>query len=137
MWTRKSNPYVIVISDTLTDMNKQLMLNDYIASSDGIKGKVIILYTDAIVIKDDNGEEYWLVPSTAKPIPLTDEWMREHNVLAIAEKNHCNLDFSRKHRLKVILTSGDGTTQITYYFPKPQYVHELQHILRQFNEIEL
>ena len=106
-------------------MNKQLMLNDYIASSDGIKGKVIELYTDTIVIKDDSGEEYWLVPSTAKPIPLTDEWMKEHNVLAITEKNHCNLDFSRKHRLKVILTSGDGITQITYYFPKPKYVHEL------------
>ena len=118
-------------------MNKKLMINDFVATSDGIEGRVIELYTDTIVIKDKDGEDYWLTPSTARPVFLTDEWIKEHDVLAIAEKNQMILDFSRKYRLKVSLFSSDKTVQITYYYPKPKYVHELQQILRFFNEIEL
>lgn len=121
----------------MINMSKKLMINDFVATSNGIEGRVNELYTDTLVMKDNDGEDYWLTPSTARPVMLTEEWIKEHNVLAIAEKNQIVLDFSRKYRLKVSLFSSDKTILITYYYPKPKYVHELQQILRYFNEIEL
>ena len=109
-----------------------LMLNDILWDGEHT-GRVIALSEDEFIVKSENGE--WDGENT-RPVPLTKEWIAKSNVHEICEKNGLIIDFSRKHKLKLSIMN-DGKIVISYFYPLPQYVHELQHILRYFNAIEL
>ena len=115
-------------------MNTQLMINDIVCDNNGHTGRVIELYEDSFIIRAD-GEEYY--GENTRPLPLTNEWIIANKVHEVCEKNGLAIDFSRKHKLKISLLGEDGKIIISYFYPLPQYVHELQHILRNFNRIEL
>ena len=106
------------------------MLNDILWDGEH-KGRVIALSENEFIVRSDNGE--WDGGNT-KPMPLTNEWIVRAN--EISEKNSLHIDFSRKSKLKISIMNGDKVV-ISYFYPMPQYVHELQHILRNFNMIEI
>jgi len=114
-------------------MNTQLMINDIVCDNNGHTGRVIELYEDSFIIRAD-GEEYH--GENTRPLPLTSEWIVANKVHEVCEKNSLAIDFSRKRKLKISIMNGDKIV-ISYFYPTPQYVHELQHILRNFNRIEL
>ena len=113
-------------------MENQLMLNDILWDGEHT-GRVIALSEDEFIVKSENGE--WDGENT-RPMPLTNEWIVKSKVHEICEKNSLCIDFSRKHKLKLSIMNGDKVV-ISYFYPMPQYVHDLQHILRYFNLIEL
>jgi hypothetical protein len=113
-------------------MKNQLMLNDILWDGEHT-GRVIALSENEFIVRSDNGE--WDGGNT-KPMPLTNEWIVKSKVDEICEKNSLAIDFSRKNKLKLSLMNGDRII-ISYFYPMPQYVHELQHILRNFNMIEI
>ncbi len=108
------------------------MLNDILWDGEHT-GRVIALSEDEFIVKSENGE--WNGEYT-RPMPLTNEWIVKSRVHEVCEKNSLNIDFSRKHKLKLSIMDGDKVV-ISYFYPMPQYVHELQHILRYFNMIEI
>ena len=111
-------------------MENQLMLNDVLWDGKHT-GRVIAVSEDEFILKSENGE--WDGENT-QPVPLTSEWIvRAHEV---CKKNSLAIDFSRKYKLKISIMNGDKVV-ISYFYPMPQYVHELQHILRYFNMIEI
>lgn len=114
-----------------------LQINDIVQTNDNIIGRVVSLDTKGGSVKTDDGKEYWFYPSAIRPILLTDEWLLAHRVITITGENGLEIDFHRTHKLKVSLVDSSRKLQISYFFPKPQYVHELQQILRQFNNIEI
>ena len=114
------------------DMKKQLMLNDILYDGEHI-GRVIALSEDEFIVKSNCGE--WNGENT-KPLPITNDWLIKSRVHDICEKNSICIDFSRKHKLKVSIMDGDKIV-ISYFYPMPKYAHELQHILRNFNLIEI
>ena len=111
-------------------MKNQLMLNDVLRDGSGNTGRVIAISDDEFIVRSDTGE--W--DGDTKPVPITSEWM----IIAdeVCEKNSLHIDFSRKYKLKISIMNGDKVV-ISYFYPMPQYVHELQHILRNFNMIEI
>lgn len=111
-------------------MERQLMLNDILWDGKHI-GRIIALSEDGFIVKSENGE--W-DGENIRPMPLTNEWVvKAHE---ICEKNSLAIDFSRKYKLKLSIMDGDKVV-ISYFYPMPKYVHELQHILRNFNLIEI
>lgn len=114
-------------------MQGQLMINDILWDGEHA-GRVIALSEDEFIVRSENGE--WNSENT-RPIPLTNEWIVKSNVHEICEKNGITVDFSRKRKLKISAIGNDGKIIISYFYPMPQYVHDLQHILRYFNCIEL
>ena len=108
------------------------MLNDILWDGEYM-GRVIALSEDEFIVRSDNGE--WNGDNT-RPMPITNEWIINNKVHDICEKNGLVIDFSRKYKLKLSLMNGDKVV-ISYFYPMPQYVHELQHILRNFNMIEI
>ena len=108
------------------------MLNDILWDGEHT-GRVIALSEDEFIVRSDNGE--WNGENTM-PMSLTNEWIVKSKVYEICEKNSLAIDFSRKNKLKLSLMNGDRII-ISYFYPMPQYVHELQHILRNFNLIEI
>ncbi len=108
------------------------MLNDILWDGEHT-GRVIALSEDEFIVKSENGE--WDGENT-RPMPLTNEWIAKSKVHEVCEKNSLNIDFSRKYKLKLSIMNGDKVV-ISYFYPMPQYVHDLQHILRYFNLIEL
>ena len=113
-------------------MRRQLMLNDILWDGKHV-GRVIALSEDEFIVKSENGE--WNGENT-RPMPITNEWIAKSKVHNICENNSLAIDFSRKHKLKISIMNGDKVV-ISYFYPMPKYVHELQHILRNFNLIEL
>jgi len=113
-------------------MKKQLMLNDILWDGEHM-GRVIALSEDEFIVKSENSE--WNGENT-QPLPITNEWIIKSGVNDICEKNSLHIDFSRKYKLKLSIMNGDKVV-ISYFYPMPQYVHELQHILRNFNLIEI
>ena len=113
-------------------MKEMLMLNDILWDGEHT-GRVIALSEDEFLVRSDS--EDWDGENT-RPMPITNKWIAQSKVHDICEKNSLNIDFSRKHKLKLSLMNV-GKVVISYFYPMPQYVHELQHILRQFNGIEL
>lgn len=113
-------------------MENQLMLNDILWDGEHT-GRVIALSEDEFIVRSENGKWYG---ENTRPMPLTNEWIVESKVHNICEKNSLAIDFSRKHKLKISIMNGDKVV-ISYFYPMPQYVHELQHILRNFNMIEI
>lgn len=111
-----------------------LEINDIVWDNDGNIGRVIELYEGTFIFRA-NGEEYH--GENTRPLPLTSEWIVANKVHEVCKKNGLAIDFSRKHKLKISLLGEDGKIIISYFYPSPQYVHELQHILRNFNRIEL
>lgn len=111
-------------------MKNQLMLNDILWDGEHT-GRVIALSEDDFIVRTENGE--WDGENT-RPMPLTNEWIVR--ATEISEKNSLHIDFSRKNKLKISIMDGDRVV-ISYFYPMPQYVHELQHILRNFNMIEI
>lgn len=107
-----------------------LMLNDILWDGKHT-GRVIAISEDEFIVSSENGE--WDGENT-RPMPLTNEWIVRAN--EISEKNSLHINFSRKNKLKISIMN-DGKIVISYFYPMPQYVHELQHILRYFNCIEL
>lgn len=106
------------------------MLNDVLWDGKHT-GRVIAVSQYEIIVKSEN--EKWDGENT-QPMPLTNEWIvRAHEV---CEKNSLYIDFSHKNKLKISIIDGDRIV-ISYFYPMPQYVHELQHILRYFNLIEI
>lgn len=114
-------------------MKTQLMLNDILWDGEHT-GRVIALSEDEFLVRSDCGE--WDGDNT-RPLPLTNEWIAKSKVHEICEKNSLVIDFSRKRKLKLSIVGKDGKIIISYFYPMPQYVHELQHILRYFNLIEI
>lgn len=114
-------------------MQEQLMLNDILWDGEHI-GRVIALSENEFIVRSENGE--WDGENT-KPMPLTNEWIVKSNVHEICEKNGLTIDFSRKFKMKISIVDKNGRIIISYFYPMPQYVHNLQHILRYFNCIEL
>ena len=108
------------------------MLNDILWDGEHT-GRVIALSEDEFIVRSENGE--WDGENT-RPLPMTNEWIAKSGVHDICEKNSLRIDFSRKYKLKISIMSGDEVV-ISYFYPMPAYVHELQHILRNFNRIEL
>ena len=106
------------------------MLNDILWDGKHT-GRVIALSEDESIVRSENGE--WDDGNT-RPMPLTSEWIIKAHEVCI--KNSLALDSSRKHKLKISIMNGDKVV-ISYFYPMPQYVHELQHILRNFNMIEI
>ena len=106
------------------------MLNDILWDGEH-SGRVIALSENEFIVRSDNGE--WHGENT-RPMPLTNEWILRAN--EVSEKNGLHIDFSRKNKLKISILDGDKVV-ISYFYPMPQYVHELQHILRNFNKIEI
>lgn len=106
------------------------MLNDILCDGNGNLGRVIALSEDEFIVKSDTGG--W--DGDTKPVSLTSEWIvKAHEV---CEKNSLAIDFSRKYKLKISIMDGDKVV-ISYFYSMPKYVHELQHILRYFNMIEI
>lgn len=109
-------------------MKKQLMINDIVCDNEGRTGRVIELDEEHFIIRAD-GEEYH--GENTRPVLLTEGW--EKKAVDVC-KPYCIVpDFTRKYKLKLSVLVG---RQISYFYPKPLYVHELQHILRYF-DIEL
>ena len=105
------------------------MLNDILWDGKHI-GRVIALSEDEFIVAS-NGE--WDGENT-RPMPRTSEWIvKAHEV---CEKNSLEINFSRRFKLKISIMDGDKVV-ISYFYPMPKYVHELQHILRNFNLIEI
>lgn len=109
-------------------MKTQLMINDIVCDNEGRTGRVIELDEEHFIIRAD-GEEYH--GENTRPILLTEEW--EKKAIEICKPYNISLDWTRTHRLKLCVLNEKPSLGITYYFPKPRYVHELQHILRYFN----
>ena len=109
-------------------MKKQLMINDIVCDNEGRTGRVIELDEENFIIRAD-GEEYH--GESTKPVLLTEEW--EKKATEICKPYNISLDWTRTHRLKLSVLNEKPSLGITYYYPKPQYVYELQHILRYFN----
>lgn len=114
-----------------------LQINDLVQTNDNIIGRVVSLDIKGGSVKTDDGKEYWFYPSAIRPIPLTDEWLLAHRVITITGEAGLEIELHRTHKFKVSLVDSNHKVQISYFFPKPKYVHELQQILRQFNSIEL
>ena len=111
-------------------MKEQLMLNDILWDGEHI-GRVIALSIKGFIVNSENGE---LDGENTRPMPLTNEWtVKAHEV---CKKNSLAIDFSRKNKLKISIMN-DNKVVISYFYPMPQYVNELQHILRNFNMIEI
>jgi len=111
-------------------MEHQLMLNDILWDGKHT-GRVIAISEEMFIVRSENGE---CDSVNIRPIPLTNEWIiKAHEV---CEKNSLHIDFSRKNKLKISIMNGNKVV-ISYFYPMPQYVHELQHILRYFNMIEI
>lgn len=113
---------------------EMLMLNDILCDGSGHTGRVIALSEDEFLVRADGDE--WDGEDT-RPMFITDEWILASKVHDICFKNDIILDFSRKHKLKLSVVDSEGRIVISYFFPMPKYVHELQHILRYFNRIEI
>lgn len=111
-------------------MGHQLMINDILWDGKHT-GRVIELTEDYFIVRSENGE--WDGDNT-RPMLLTNEWIVK--ACKVCEKNSLHIDFSRKYKLKISIMNGDKVV-ISYFYPMPQYVHELQHILRDFNMIEI
>lgn len=111
-------------------MENQLMLNDILCDGNGNLGRVIAFSEDEFIVRSDTGE--W--DGDTKPVSLTSGWIVKAN--EVCEKNSLAIDFSRKYKLKISIMNGNKVV-ISYFYPMPQYVHELQHILRNFNMIEI
>lgn len=109
-----------------------MMLNDILWDGKHT-GRVIALSEDEFLVRSDCGE--WDGENT-QPLPITNEWIAKSGVHEICEKNSLCIDFSRKYKLKLSIMNGDKVV-ISFFYPMPKYVHELQHILRNFNLIEL
>lgn len=109
-------------------MKKQLMINDIVCDNGGRIGRVIELDEEHFIIRAD-GKEYH--GENTRPVFLTEEW--EKRAIEVCKTYGIVLDFTRTHRLKLSVLSDKPYLGITYYYPKPSYVHELQHILRYFN----
>lgn len=109
------------------------MLNDILWDGEQT-GRVIAISEKEFIVRSDNVE--WNGDNT-KPMPITNGWIIESKVHEICAKNSLLIDFSRKRKLKISIIDKDGKIIISYFYPMPQYVHELQHILRYFNCIEL
>ena len=106
------------------------MLNDILRDGNGNLGRVIAISEDEFIVRSDTGE--W--DGDTKPVYLTSGWLvKAHEA---CEKNNLAIDFSRKHKLKLSIMDGDKVV-ISYFYPLPKYVHELQHILRNFNLMEI
>lgn len=108
------------------------MLNDILWDGERT-GRVIALSEDEFIVRSDNGE--WNGDDT-QPLPITNEWITKSRVHEICEENSLRIDFSRKRKLKLSVMDGDKVI-ISYFYPMPKYAHELQHILRNFNLIEI
>ena len=106
------------------------MLNDILCDGNGNLGRVIAFSEDEFIVRSDTGE--W--DGDTKPVSLTSGWIVKAN--EVCEKNSLAIDFSRKYKLKISIMNGNKVV-ISYFYPMPQYVHELQHILRNFNMIEI
>ena len=104
------------------------MINDIVCDNEGRTGRVIELDEENFIIRAD-GEEYH--GESTKPVLLTEEWQRKAD--EICKPYNISLDWTRTHRLKLSVLNKKPSLGITYYYPKPLYVHELQHILRYFN----
>lgn len=111
-------------------MKEQLMLNDLLRDGSGNTGRVIAVSEEDFIVRSDTGE--W--DGNTQPIPITKEWVVKAHM--VCEKNSLAIDFSRKHKLKLSIMNQDKVV-ISYFYPMPQYVNELQHILRNFNLIEI
>lgn len=103
----------------------ELMIGDWVKTQYGFE-KVREINAESIYAKNGGYDLEEL-----SPIHLTAEILEKNGLL---KGEGFELDFSRHHRLKVILlwtdAKGVSRTQITFYLHKPQYVHELQHALR-------
>ena len=106
------------------------MLNDILWDGKHT-GRVIAISKYEVIVRPENGD--W-DGENSRPMPLTNEWIvKAHEV---CENNSLHIDFSRQSKLKISIMDGDKVV-ISYFYPMPQYVHELQHILRFFNMIEV
>ena len=111
----------------------ELMIGDCVIVAHGGNtthyAKITALLPNGII--ECNLDECDVLCKSVEPIPLTPEILEKNKLL---KHDRFELDFSRHHRLKVILlwtdAKGISRPQITFYLPKPQYVHELQHALR-------
>lgn len=111
-----------------------LMLNDIVYNNKEQIVRVIAINKNRITTSDNEK----LKDSDIKPVELTHEYIINNKILDICQYNNITIDFSRRHKLKIsIVDFIAGKTIISYFYPKPKYVHELQHILRNFNEIEI
>jgi len=117
-----------------------LMLNDIVCDGDGHTGRIIALSEDEFLVRADGDE--WNGDGT-RPMLLTNEWIVNSKVHDICYKRNIVIDFSRKRKLKISIMidkpnlTGEKSVLISYFYPMPQYVHELQHILRYFDQIEI
>lgn len=111
----------------------RLMLNDILWDGEHI-GRIIALSENEFIVKSEDGE--WNGEDT-RPLPLTNDWLVKNKIHEVCNKNNLVVDFSRKRKLKLSLVDENGKIIISYFYPMPQYVHELQHILRYFNCIEI
>lgn len=111
-----------------------LMLNDIVYNNKGQIVRIIAINKNRITTS--NNEK--LKDSDIKPVELTHEYIINNKILNICQYNNISIDFSRRNKLKIsIVDFIAGKTIISYFYPKPKYIHELQHILRNFNEIEI
>ena len=101
------------------------MINDIVCDNEGRTGRVIELDEEHFIIRAD-GEEYH--GENTRPVLLTEEW--EKKAIEVCKPYCIVLDFTRTRKLKLSVLVG---RQISYFYPKPLYVHELQHILRYFD----
>lgn len=117
-------------------MDKNLMINDIICVNDGQPCRVIGINRRFFCYLQD-GKEYLGRYEEIRPLILTNDWIKTNKVRSICKQNSISIDFSRTHKLKLSILDPEGKIEISYFYPKPKYVHELQHILRNFNEIEI
>ena len=109
-------------------MKTQLMINDIVCDNEDHTGRVIELDEESFIIRA-NGKEYH--GENTRPVLLTEEWKKK--ATEICKPYSISLDWTRTHRLKLSVLVPKPHIGITYYYPKPSYIHELQHILRYFN----
>lgn len=117
---------------------EKLMLGDYRQDLAGeIIGKVTLIEEDSFCFRAADGVSYH--GGNTRPVFITDEWINKAN--SECEKHGVVLDWSRSHKLKVscIETNAEGKkkVQISFFYPKPRYVHQLQKILRDFDDMEI
>lgn len=111
-----------------------LMINDIVYNSKEQIVRVIAINKNIITTSDNEKIKNYDI----KPVELTHEYIINNKILDICQYNNITIDFSRRYKLKVsIVDFIAGKTIISYFYPKPKYIHELQHILRNFNEIEI
>ena len=115
---------------------RHLEIGDYVRNNNDLRiGKVIELSENEVTMLSFDNIEYRYNKDLIIPV-LLDETGIESSINTCT-RHHIKLDFSRRNRLKVSLFDSNGKIQITYYYPKPNYWHELQQIARRFDETEL